>query len=81
MSQSIESPDLQAEVSWLDAEVEVSRATYQAYQIMYYAFIALPAVAGLDKFFHARLDRSTTDEPLDCVDRVFTAAALNEVFG
>jgi hypothetical protein len=29
----------------------------------------------------ARLDRSTTEELLDCVDRVFTAAALNEVFG
>lgn len=38
--------------SWLDEEVEVSRATYQAYQIMYYAFIALPAIAGLDKFLH-----------------------------
>ena len=38
--------------SWVDAEVEVSRATYEAYQILYYAFIALPALAGLDKFFH-----------------------------
>ena len=55
MAQSIESPALDAEISWLDAEVEVSRATYQAYQIMYYAFITLTAVAGLDKFFR-RLD-------------------------
>jgi len=38
--------------SWINAEVEVSRATYQAYQILYYAFIALPAVAGVDKFLH-----------------------------
>lgn len=57
MAQSIEAAALrtdvsQAEISWLDAEVEVSRATYQAYQIMYYTFIALPAVTGLDKFFH-----------------------------
>ena len=51
MAQSIESPALDAEISWLDAEVEVSRATYQAYQIMYYAFITLTAVTGLDKFF------------------------------
>jgi hypothetical protein len=37
---------------WLNEEVEVSVATYQAYQIMYYAFIALMAVTGLDKFLH-----------------------------
>lgn len=42
--------DEASEPSWLDAEVEVSVATYQAYQILYYAFTALMAVAGLDKF-------------------------------
>ncbi len=52
MAPYIESPSGEAETSWVDAEVEVSRATYQAYQIMYYAFIALPAIAGLDKFVH-----------------------------
>jgi hypothetical protein len=36
--------------SWLDAEVEVSIATYQAYQILYYAFIVFMAILGLDKF-------------------------------
>ncbi len=57
MAQYIESLDVSevpssADASWVDAEVEVSRATYQAYQIMYYAFIALTTVAGFDKFFH-----------------------------
>jgi hypothetical protein len=52
MAQYVESPTLKSEISWLDAEVEVSRATYEAYQMMYYAFIALPAIAGLDKFLH-----------------------------
>ena len=41
------------EVSWLDAEVEVSVATWQAYQILYYTFISLFAIAGFDKFLHA----------------------------
>jgi hypothetical protein len=41
------------EISWLDAEVEVSVATYQAYQILYYMFIALFALVGFDKFLHA----------------------------
>jgi hypothetical protein len=56
MAQYVESFDVPETAtpveSWLDAEVEVSRATWQAYQIMYYAFIALPAIAGLDKFLH-----------------------------
>jgi hypothetical protein len=47
-----EKPAGTAEPSWLDAEVEVSLATYQAYQVLYYTFIALPLVAGLDKFIH-----------------------------
>jgi hypothetical protein len=38
--------------AWIDAEVEVSVATYQAYQILYYAFVVLMGVAGLDKFMH-----------------------------
>ena len=40
------------ENSWVDAEVEVSVATYQAYQILYYAFIVVMGFAGLDKFLH-----------------------------
>jgi hypothetical protein len=52
MAHYVESLPEKSAVSWLDEEVEVSRATYQAYQIMYYAFIALPAIAGLDKFLH-----------------------------
>jgi hypothetical protein len=40
------------ETSWVDTEIEVSRATWQAYQILYYAFIALFAIAGIDKFLH-----------------------------
>ena len=36
--------------SWVDAEVEVTVATYQAYQILYYAFIVLMSIAGIDKF-------------------------------
>ena len=53
MAQYVESLQTPTPVtSWLDEEVEVSRATYQAYQILYYAFIALPAIAGLDKFLH-----------------------------
>jgi hypothetical protein len=47
-------PASQAEpgASWLDAEVEVSVASYQAYQILYYSFTALFAIVGLDKFLH-----------------------------
>jgi len=37
---------------WVNAEVDVSIASYQAYQTLYFAFIALLAVAGLDKFLH-----------------------------
>ena len=40
------------EPSWIDAEVEVSIATYQAYQILYFAFTGLLAVASLTKFLH-----------------------------
>src|SRR5688572_6299004 len=29
-----------------------SRPAYQAYVILYVGFVALPVVAGLDKFFH-----------------------------
>jgi hypothetical protein len=36
--------------SWVDAEIEVSVATWQAYQILYYGYIALFVVAGFDKF-------------------------------
>jgi len=51
--ESLEVPETAAPAtSWLEEEVEVSRTTYQAYQILYYAFIALPAIAGLDKFLH-----------------------------
>jgi len=45
-------PEAAAEPSWVNAEVEVSVATYQAYQILYYAFAGLFAVAGLTKFLH-----------------------------
>ena len=37
---------------WVNAEIEVSTATYQAYQILYYTFIVLMSIAGLDKFLH-----------------------------
>jgi hypothetical protein len=30
----------------------VSRASYQAYQILHVAFVVAPVVAGIDKFFH-----------------------------
>jgi hypothetical protein len=59
MAQYIESLDYHPvvepeapEAAWLNAEVEVSVATYQAYQILYYSFTALFAIAGLDKFLH-----------------------------
>jgi hypothetical protein len=35
-----------------DAETQVSRPAYQAYQILRLGFIVAPIVAGLDKFFH-----------------------------
>lgn len=38
--------------SWVEEEVEVSVATYQAYKILYFAFIALFAIAGADKLVH-----------------------------
>jgi hypothetical protein len=47
-----EDPSWKAEPTWIDAGVEVSVATYQAYQILYYAFIVLFAASGLDKFLH-----------------------------
>ncbi|HEY3841380.1 MAG TPA: hypothetical protein VGL72_32640 [Bryobacteraceae bacterium] len=37
---------------WVNTEIEVSVATYEAYQILYYTFIVLMSVAGLDKFLH-----------------------------
>lgn len=33
-------------------EIDASRASYQAYQILRVAFTIAPIVAGLDKFFH-----------------------------
>jgi hypothetical protein len=35
-----------------DARAQASSPSYQAYQILYLAFIVAPVVAGLDKFFH-----------------------------
>ena len=32
--------------------VEASNPTYQAYQILHFAFVVAPIVAGFDKFFH-----------------------------
>jgi hypothetical protein len=42
----LETPD------WVNAKIEVSVATYEAYQILYYTFVSLMAVTGLDKFLH-----------------------------
>lgn len=39
-----------SQTNWVDAEVEVSVATYQAYQILYYGFTALFVIVGFDKF-------------------------------
>jgi hypothetical protein len=49
---SIEAPAANEQSSWVNAEVEVTVATYQAYRTMYFASIVLLGVAGLDKFFH-----------------------------
>lgn len=38
------------------AAVGVRDAFYQAYQILHVAFIVVPIIAGLDKFFHALVD-------------------------
>ena len=34
----------------------VSRLAYQAYLVLYAGFVALPILAGLDKFFHLLVD-------------------------
>ena len=39
-------------VSGQHKSVSVSRPDYQAYQILHFAFVVAPVVAGLDKFFH-----------------------------
>ena len=36
-----------------EANVDVSAVTYQAFQILHIAFIVIPIIAGIDKFFHA----------------------------
>jgi len=64
-------PDVNAELtwkpepepSWVDAEVEVSVATYQAYQILYYGFIALMGISGLDKFLRLMANWETYVSP------------------
>ena len=48
----IDPPTTNPGPSWVDAEVEVTIATYQAYQVLYYGFIVLMAIAGADKFLH-----------------------------
>jgi hypothetical protein len=50
--QAVEAAPEKPEMSWVDDEVEVSVATYQAYQILYYTFIGLMSVAGIDKILH-----------------------------
>ncbi|HLJ10085.1 MAG TPA: hypothetical protein VKU82_02790 [Planctomycetaceae bacterium] len=42
----------QAETTFRGAE-HVGGATYQAYQILHFAFAAAPIIAGIDKFFDA----------------------------
>lgn len=39
-------------VSGQQKSISVSRPDYQAYQILHFAFVVAPVVAGLDKFFH-----------------------------
>jgi len=51
------------EPSWVDAEVEVTVATYQAYQILYYGLIALMGVSGLDKFLRLMANWDTYVSP------------------
>jgi hypothetical protein len=58
-----EAPPAESKPDWVNAEVEVSVASYQAYQILYYAFIALMAVAGLDKFLHLSASWDTFVSP------------------
>jgi hypothetical protein len=52
MAQTVNLTDFDLQTSWVDAEVEVSRATYEAYKVLYYAFTALAAIAAFDKFLH-----------------------------
>ena len=47
----------------MDAEVEVSVATYQAYQILYYGFIALMGISGVDKFLRLMANWDTYVSP------------------
>src|SRR5216683_8101770 len=38
--------------SYASAEVRTHSPSYQAYLILYFAFVVAPFVAGVDKFFH-----------------------------
>ena len=42
----------------------VSRSAYKAYRILYLGFIALPIIAGLDKFFNFLVDWSIYLSPM-----------------
>jgi hypothetical protein len=35
-----------------ETRITTAEPTYQAYQILHWAFVAAPTIAGLDKFFH-----------------------------
>lgn len=52
MSRSMISSVEEAFSSSPSSTAAISRPSYQAYQILYAGFIALPVIAGIDKFFH-----------------------------
>jgi hypothetical protein len=72
---------VRSDTSWIDAEVEVSVATYQAYQILYYAFSVLMAVVGLDKFLHILAPWDTYVSPSMTSFFHMSAGALTVVAG
>lgn len=45
-------------------EVRGSQPAYQAYTLLYFGYVALPVVAGLDKFFDALVNWSQYLSPL-----------------
>jgi hypothetical protein len=52
MAHSLDTQTYPSPASPTHASTAVSRPAYQAYVILYAGFVALPILAGLDKFFH-----------------------------
>ena len=59
--------------------IETSRSSYRAYKILYYGFIALPILAGADKFFNLLTNWSQYLSPV--ISRSMNAVVFMRIVG